>query len=59
MVERKNALFQTRAELLRRLMLAEVIARRGEGPLALRFSMQDMRRAARASLEAKRTESEP
>jgi hypothetical protein len=40
MSERKQqALFSSRSELVRRLMLAEVIARRGEGPLAPRFRL--------------------
>ena len=59
MAERKKPLFETRAELLRRLMLAEVIARRGEGPLAPRFPSLAQRLAIRARLAAKRTEEEP
>jgi hypothetical protein len=58
-VQGKKPLFQTRAELLRRLMLADVIARRGEGPLAPRFALPRARTTARAKAEASRTENEP
>jgi hypothetical protein len=53
--ERTKPLFQNRAELVRRLIMAEIIAHRGEGPLAPRFPIEQLRRALRAqALEAER-----
>ena len=45
-----KGLFRDRAELMRRLILAEVLARRGEGPLAPRFPALQLRRPVRAQV---------
>jgi hypothetical protein len=42
---------EARERFVRRLVLAEVIARRGEGPLAPRFALRPARVDARAAAE--------